>query len=293
MRARVNDGSGRPPRLEVHQSWWGMIGLPRGGPEWSTEEKLARIAAAGFTGLLGSLPEPKEEERWRRLLAEHRLSFAIHSFPRVVSDLKPLAERARSFGVQYINSQVQDSFVVGDEAVRLLEGLIATCAAVGLPYFVETHRGRVTQDLLRTVEYVARIPDLRLTIDLSHYVVAGEIGAPSEDVEACFDILLRRTGAIHARVSNGEQVQVDIGDGGAGPVTHFVRWWEKGMRYWLQGAGPGDILPFVVELGPPTYSITAPDGKGTAKGPEISDRWEQALVYKRLAEVAWERALAG
>ena len=37
-----------------------------------------------------------------------------------------------------------------------------------------------------------------------------------------------------------------------------------------------------LELGPPRYAITLPDGK------EFSDRWEQSLVMKRLAEQAWE-----
>ena len=52
------------------------------------------------------------------------------------------------------------------------------------------------------------------------------------------------------------------------------------MRHWLAGAGPGDVFPFTSELGPPRYAITLPDGK------EFSDRWEQSLVMKRLAEQA-------
>ena len=50
------------------------------------------------------------------------------------------------------------------------------------------------------------------------------------------------------------------------------------------GAGQGDVLPFASELGPPRYAITTPDGL------EFSDRWEQSLVMKRLAEQAWDRA---
>ena len=51
-------------------------------------------------------------------------------------------------------------------------------------------------------------------------------------------------------------------------------------------ARPGDVLPFASELGPPRYAITLPDGR------EFSDRWEQSLVMKKLAEQAWERAIA-
>lgn len=288
MPHHANDGSNHPPAMEIHQSLWGMIGLPYGGPEWSLEEQLAQIAEAGFTGVLGRLPEPHEEDRWHRLLDRYNLKLGIHSFPRQVSDLVPLAKRATEFGVLYINSQVQDSFVVDEAALDLLRGLYEVCADAGVPYFVETHRGRITQDLLRTVGYVKALPQMRLTIDLSHYIVAGEIGVPHEAVEQAFDILLDRTACIHARVSNGEQVQVDIGQGEQGPILHYLRWWEKGMREWRNRAAPGDILPFVVELGPPAYSITLPDGTGT----EISDRWQQALVFKRLAAKLWANIVA-
>jgi sugar phosphate isomerase/epimerase len=38
-------------KLQVYQSYWGMVGLPFGGEEWSMEEKLSQIAEAGFDGV--------------------------------------------------------------------------------------------------------------------------------------------------------------------------------------------------------------------------------------------------
>jgi hypothetical protein len=77
---------------------------------------------------------------------------------------------------------------------------------------------------------------------------------------------------------------VDVGDGSGDTAQFFVSLWTAAMKHWLQGAGPGDIFPFASELGPPRYAITLPDGR------EFSDRWEQSLVMKRLAEQAWEQA---
>ncbi|MCB1122317.1 MAG: sugar phosphate isomerase/epimerase, partial [Verrucomicrobiae bacterium] len=37
--------------FQVYQSYWGMTALPYGGEEWSREEKVARIAEAGFDGV--------------------------------------------------------------------------------------------------------------------------------------------------------------------------------------------------------------------------------------------------
>ncbi len=289
----VNDGSHRPPRLEVHQALWGMIGIPGasplvsgipGTPDWPLEEQLARIAEAGFTGVLGSIPAPADRPRWRRLLDQHHLAFGAMAFPARPADLGPVLDAARDFGAAYVNAQVMDGCVVGQAAVDLLGGLVDRAVRAGVPFFAETHRGRVTQDLLRTVDYVGRLPQLLLTIDLSHYVVAGEVGGPSQAVDQAFGALLDRTGTIHARVSNGEQVQVDVGDGSRGPVTHFRRWWTQGMRLWRAVARPGDILPFVAELGPPGYAFTTPEGR------EVSDRWAQALVLRRVALECWAEA---
>lgn len=285
---RCNDGSNRPPRLEIHQSLWGMAGIGPDGSERSPEDTLARIADAGFTGVLGRLPEEGEAERLKRLLDRYGLAIGVHSFPWSRSDLERLLPAARDFGVLYVNSQVMDNHVIDAEAVALLRGLTEAAAEAGVPYFVETHRGRVTQDLHRTVNYVRAVPELRLTIDFSHYVLAGEMGDSWRKSDGLFQELLRRTSSIHGRISNGQQIQVDVGKDADHPMVQpFVGWWEQGMRYWLDGAGPGDVLVFVPELGPPGYAITR---YGT--GEEISDRWGQALLLKRLAEEAWRRAAA-
>ncbi|ULL17798.1 sugar phosphate isomerase/epimerase [Paenibacillus sp. H1-7] len=289
---KINDGSGGKPRLDIQQAWWGMVGLGNGEREWTVEEKFEKIAEAGFTGIFGAIPAPEDQERWHRLLEQYKFSFGTHSFPYKREDIKPVLQAAKQFGAQYVNSQVMDSFVIGDDAVTLLHGLVEEAEAAGMPFMVETHRARVTQDLHRTVDYVKALPKLRLTIDFSHYVVAGEMGHSSliEKAEPFFDELLRRTSGLHGRVSNGEQVQVDIGpDGQHGMVEHYLRWWTKGMAYWLLDAQPGDVLPFVSELGPPGYAITLESYRGGKA--EISDRWQQAIVFKRLAEEAWRGAV--
>ncbi|MEK0315810.1 sugar phosphate isomerase/epimerase family protein [Cohnella sp. 56] len=276
------------PKLYLEQSWWAMSGLGTGEREWTLEEKFAKIAEAGYDGICGFIPGETDTRAWRRLLDEYRLGFSGLAFPSSVMDLKRTMAEAKRFGnVNYLNAQVMDAFVAGDDAVRLLRELLDTAEEAGIALRIETHRGTVTQDLLRTVSYVEAIPALPLTIDLSHYVVAGEMNGTGEAAEACFDRLLAHTAGIHARVSDGEKVQVDIGSDGAHPMLpHFRRWWGKGMREWRRRAAPGAVLPFVTELGPPGYyAITRrlPDGSDA----EISNRWEQALLFKRIAERLW------
>jgi sugar phosphate isomerase/epimerase len=293
----------REPRLEVLMSWWGMngLGVQNGtGVEWSMEEKVRRIAEAGYDGINGMLPEGREAERFSQLLDQYNLSYSVNAYPKTAEELDVFLCKAKSFGrVDFVNVQVLRPFLVGERAVQLLDDMAEVSRSVGIPAYIETHRGTITQDLLRTVEYAEALPELELTIDFSHYVVAGEMHTVSDEAEELLQTLLARTKSIHARVSNGEQVQIDIpmfgsvdGQGAADRgfehpmLKHFQRWWLSGMRSWRQAAKENEVLPFVCELGPPPYAITV-RGKGDVQS-EVSDRWTQSLLFARIARSLWE-----
>jgi hypothetical protein len=283
MGLHMNDGSDKPPRIEVHQSMWGMSKLGENGREWTIEEKLDKIAEAGFAGISGVPTSDAFRERVER----YGLHCGAGGFPWTADDLVPLMIKAKEQGAMYYNAQVLDNFVIGDEAIRRLKGMMETARRIGLPLFIETHRGRITQDVIRTSEYVKAIPDMRLTIDFSHYVVNGELDGfvpeTAATAETYFQQLLPRTSCIHARISNGQQVQADVGpDANEAQADRFFKWWETGIGHWLGQAGPGDILPIVVELGPPPYALTRTLSRYADT--EITDRWQQSLAIKRRLE---------
>ncbi|MCG7211593.1 sugar phosphate isomerase/epimerase family protein [Paenibacillus mucilaginosus] len=279
------------PKLEVHMSWWGMNGLQITGKNPSDEEKIRLIAEAGFDGVNGFLPEPGDAGAWKELLNGHGLSFSVNAYPASVPELEAFMQRAAAYDgeIGHVNVQVMTPFLTDAPAVELLEGLQALAGVYGIPVCIETHRGTITQDLLRTVEYVRAIESLRLTVDFSHYVTAGEMRTVSPEAEALLGTLLTRTSAIHGRISNGEQIQIDPGEHGEHEaVEHFVRWWKRGMEQWVQSAGREDVLPFVCELGPPPYAITRDEAAGRTE--ELGDRWSQSLWLARTARRLWEEA---
>ncbi|MDT9726528.1 sugar phosphate isomerase/epimerase [Xylanibacillus composti] len=254
--------------------------------EWSFEEKIERIHAAGFQGILGRLPSAEERTAWRQKLDAYQLRFGIEAFIHNPEEAKDYLARAVDFGVDYINAQVSTSFVTGEQAISLLTQIVEQADTAGIPFFVETHRGRITQDLLRTIAYVNQLPQLQLTIDFSHYVLAGEIHRNVADIDPYFEPLLRQTASIHGRISNGQQIQLDMNEALRHPMlNHFTRWWEQGMRHWLESASPGSFLPFVCEFGPPDYAITQHRSGAFV---ETSDRWQSALQMKRYAEQLWK-----
>ncbi len=273
--------------MEVHQSWWAMRQIGDKSGEWSFEEKIDRIHAAGFGGILGRLPAEADQSSWRTKLDEYKLRFGIEAFIHNLNEAEDYLSRAQYFGVDYINAQVASSFVTGEQGLSLLAGILDRASCSGIPFFIETHRGRITQDLLRTLEYVQQLPQMQLTIDLSHYVLAGEMYRNVETIDPYFDPLLKRTASIHGRISNGQQIQLDMNEAMRHPMlNHFTRWWEQGMRYWRESAAPNAFLPFVCEFGPPDYTITRYDNREFV---ETSDRWQAALQMKRFIEQIWNR----
>ncbi|WP_377472739.1 sugar phosphate isomerase/epimerase family protein [Paenibacillus chartarius] len=280
------------PSLEVQMSWWTMTGLDGDAESRSLEERFHRIAEAGFDGINGFVPAPEEADAWRKLLERYGLSFSVNAYPKSAEDMARFLDQAKQFErIDFINAQVLTPFLTGQAAEALLSDIHHLARNAGIPVYIETHRGTITQDLIRTARYVDHIGDLRLTIDFSHYVVAGEMHTVSEEAEALLQKLLTRTSSIHARVSNGEQIQVDVGSSGEHPMMrHFERWWRSGMTNWLETAGQVGPFPFICELGPPPYAITA-DEFGSRRE-ELSDRWSQSLLFAQMARSIWKDIVA-
>lgn len=278
-------------RLQVHMSWWGMTGIAAEGRPLDEEEKFQWIAGAGFDGIDAFIPELGEsEQRWRHLLETYRLALSVNVYPTSVQTMRREMERAAAFGgISAVNVQVLTPFLTGNPAVQLLSELAAMAEEYRIPVNIETHRGTITQDLIRTAAYAEQVPQLRLTADLSHYVLAGEMLNVSEEAQSYIDPLLGRTDCIHARLSNGEQIQVDIGPNGSHPMLYqYGSWWKEAMRKWRLTHQEGGSFLFIPELGPPPYAITTDEPTG--RKIEISDRPHQVLFLKDYARQLWKQS---
>lgn len=283
--ARYNDGSKNPPRLRLQHSLWGLSKLPMNtSPEWTLDEKLRRTKEAGFEAVECWLGD-KDEQETKATMDRHGLRIVLGHRPFTLEDVAKTVDRAVRLGADFVFGQPADAFTPLDAVADLVRRGRELANERGLAFFVETHRNNFTENLPQTIQLIERVPDIRFTGDLSHFVVVGEFyGWKEERAADRMAPVLERTSHLHGRISNGEQVQVDVGEGDNDTARFFVDLWSRAMRHWLQGAGPGDVFPFTPELGPPRYAITTPDGK------EFSDRWEQSLVMKRLAEQAWQIA---
>ncbi|MCS7061050.1 MAG: sugar phosphate isomerase/epimerase [Anaerolineae bacterium] len=279
--------------MEIFQATWAMRDLPGQPGPFDLPAAVAWTRNAGFSGILHWAETPDDLAEVE-IIRRAGLLVGVGFPARNMQMAERIIDRATGLGVSFLNAQVYDAFAADDEAVARLEGLYALSDARGIPLFIETHRGMVTQDLLRTVAYARRLPRMLFTLDASHYVVAGEITQPEQSprFNAALAEIIARTASIHARVSNGEQIQVDVLSEDDPLVRPFIGWWTAAFEQWLGGAAPGAFFPFVCELGPRPYAIAAPAGLSVLRGLELSDRLAQALLLKRIAEQIQTRVCA-
>jgi len=267
--------------LEVFQSMWAMERRRPDGLEWSLEEKLEMIAAAGYDGVDVVASDPIAG-RIGPLLERHGLAATVTAFPKSVPDLEPAIGLARDLGARHLNIIGQVYPVTIEAGTACVRGWLRLCDRADLPVTIETHRDSITTDLLYSLQLMDAVPEMRLSADLSHFVVAREFGWPiSDEVRAQITLVLQRADAFQGRVASREQVQLPVGF----PQHRdwfelFLGWWEEGFRLWRAGAAADARLNFLCELGPKEYAITGADGY------ELSDRWQDALTIKaRITEI--------
>jgi hypothetical protein len=275
-------------KLLVYQSMWAMERRRPDGAEWTLDQKLEMIRDAGFDGAGIRFADYEYAKTVTAFLRAHAMTWQAQCYPRTLDDLKPIIEHVQELGADHINLQPDIRPYTVDECIPLLEGWLRMAADAGLTLNIETHRNRMTTDLIFMLHILDRLPNLRLTGDLSHYLVGRELWYPvSEEDHRLMHRVLDNCWAFHGRVASREQIQVQIS---FAHMKHwldlFMDWWEYGFRSWAGRAAPDATLTFLCELGPPEYAMTGADGY------ELSDRWVEANMLKDMVRGMWERVRA-
>jgi hypothetical protein len=114
-----------------------------------------------------------------------------------------------------------------------------------IPIQFETHRNCITNDLFATLLLLNAVPEMRLSADLSHYVVDREMMQPiSATVQQYVSRVLARSDSSQGHVATRNQVQVPIGFAQHRSwLETFLQWWKEGFAQWRARAGSGWRLP--------------------------------------------------
>ena len=153
----------------------------------------------------------------------------------------------------------------------------------------EETRATIFQDPWRTVQFLARFPELEFNGDFSHWYTGTEMVYGGFETKLEFiRPVLGRIGFLHGRIGNPCCMQVDVGDGSTGGrpyVGHFRALWTESFLGFLRRRPLFDRFCFAPELLGPTYYYAR-----TFEGQEESDRWQQSLVLIGIAQECFAEA---
>ncbi|HMB64596.1 MAG TPA: sugar phosphate isomerase/epimerase [Eudoraea sp.] len=235
---------------------------------WGNEESwdafCQRAKADGYDGIEIWMPEKTEDQtRLKSALRKHGL---LVGFLNGTDTSIPFEESLRAytknfeillgFGPAYINCHTGSDFY----SMEQNKAFIAAANKIGkdhnIPVYHETHRGRFSYNLPDTQKYLHAMPDLKLTLDISHWMVVHESLLENQDKN--LKEVISRSHHIHARVGFAEGPQVN--DPQAPEWKHALERhldiWEKVILEKWRETG----LPFTIttEFGPADYMPTLP-----------------------------------
>jgi hypothetical protein len=254
--------------LEIYRHLWGV--------EAPFEEAVPRIKEEGYAGIEHDLPTPADQEGFSELLSGAGLQYIadIYSEGETPDDhatsLSEQVHQAASLGATLINSHTGADSWSQDDCSWLFEQALSLEAEVGIPIAHETHRGRALFNPWRAHELLARLPELRLCCDYSHWVVVAErlIDEETEVRAACAERCIH----IHARVGyeQGAQVPDPAAPEYEEELAAHERWWDE---IWDAQQSRGlDTSTLTPEYGPPLYLHTLP-----YTNVPVADLWQVCL----------------
>jgi hypothetical protein len=276
--------------LRVYQSLWATEQRRPGAPELPVAERFDAVKEAGYDGLaldLGALDLAAARSCVREYVRTG-LSGLLTAFPTSIEALRPALHLAKDIGAPFVIVVGQVMPLAVHDMIALVQQWLRVAAEESMPIQFETHRNCITNDLFTTLQVLQAVPEMRLSADLSHYVVDREMMQPiTAQMQNYVVRVLERSDSFQGRIATRNQIQVPI----AFPqhrdwLETFLDWWREGFRLWRMRASAQDLV-FLCELGPPNYAIT------DAHGDELSDRWQEALELKRLARALWTEVDAG
>jgi hypothetical protein len=270
--------------LRVYQSLWATEKRRPGVPERPLAERFDAVKAAGYDGMavdLGAL-DLAAARACAPEYARTGLSALLTAFPTSIDALRPALQLAKHIGAPFVIVVGQVMPLAVADMIEVVREWLRIAAEESMPIQFETHRNCITNDLFTTLQLLDAVPEMRLSADLSHYVVDREMMQPiSATMQDYVLRVVRRSDSFQGRIATRNQIQVPI----AVPqhrdwLQTFLGWWREGFRLW-RSRSPGEDLVFLCELGPPNYAIT------DANGDELSDRWQEALELRALARALW------
>jgi sugar phosphate isomerase/epimerase len=170
-------------------------------------------------------------------------------------DFKQQIDWAIAMNPVYINAHSGKDFFPFSGAEQIVRDTLPPAEKSGIPIYHETHRGRICYNIPTTAALLSSNPDMKLTLDISHWCVVHE--SLLKDQKESVDLALSRTGHIHARVGHqeGPQVTDPRAPEWQDAFRAHLAWWDEVVTLKNQ---KGEAITILTEFGPPMYLPVVP-----------------------------------
>jgi hypothetical protein len=155
----------------------------------------------------------------------------------------------------YINCHSGRDYYSFEQNKKFIDLTTSLNRESGVPIYHETHRSRILYSAPVAKQFMEKIPELRLTLDISHWCNVHE--SLLGDQEETVSLAIGRTNHIHARIGHPEGPQVNdprAPEWKAVVETH-LGWWD---RIAADKKKEGKILTILTEFGPIDYMPAMP-----------------------------------
>ena len=185
------------------------------------------------------------------LCAGHQTDYTEH-----FQYFKKMIDAAVSNQIQkplYINCHSGKDFFSYDEGKTFIDYTIPLSQKTNIPIYHETHRSRLLFAAPVAKQYIQKIPELRITFDVSHWCNVSE--SLLQDQPETLALAIERADHIHARIGHAEGPQVNdprAPEWKAALDAHLA-WWDKIVE---RKKKAGEQLTILTEFGPADYMPT-------------------------------------
>ncbi len=173
----------------------------------------------------------------------------------------------------------------------LVRSLLNASERHSIPFYLETHRGSITQDVWRTLQLIRRTPQIQFTGDFSHWYTGQEI--PYGDIHKRIELLspvIERTALLHGRIGDRCCMQVDLQRATNAFVSFFEPIWTQVFMNFFRNADREEFWFCSELLGPEyDYARTFFDSS-TGLLREETDRFAEACKLVDMAKSCFANA---
>jgi len=205
--------------------------------------------------------EKKAQDDFFNAIEKNDLKFGFlagswgKNFQEHFDNFQKAIENAITLKPLFINCHSGKDFFTFEQSKRIFDYSIKQSKEAGIPILHETHRGRILFAAHTSKEFLEKLPELRLTLDISHWCVVAE--SLLQNQKEVVQMALNRTDHIHSRVGfeEGPQVPEPRAPEFKKAVDAHFDWWDQVVKL---KSDAGKHLTMTTEFGPPNYMWSLP-----------------------------------